>query len=66
MRIFLKKKKNKNILINIYLDIPEPDAQTGDFQRKLEILNSGMTNDRQFRQVQQLGNCKCKSTYIQQ
>lgn len=45
------------IIILIYL-IPEPDAQVGDFQRKLEILNNGMTNDRQFRQVQQLGNCK--------
>lgn len=36
----------------------DPDTQVGDFQRKLELLNNGMTNDRHHRQVQHLGNCK--------
>lgn len=38
--------------------IQDPDTQVGDFQRKLELINSRMTNDRQYRQVQHLGNCK--------
>lgn len=36
----------------------DPDPQAGDFQRKLEILNGTMTNDRRNRQVQYLGNRK--------
>lgn len=43
--------KNANIL--------DPDTKTGEFQRKMEILNGIMTSDRQNRQAQYLGNCKC-------
>lgn len=45
-------------LMHMIIFIQDPDTQVGDFQRKLELINSRMTNDRQYRQVQHLGNCK--------
>lgn len=38
----------------------DQETQPGDLQRKLELLNGMMSNDRHQRQVQYLGNCKLK------
>lgn len=43
-----------------FLSFVDPESQPGDLQRKLEILNGIMTNDRRHRQAQYLGNCKKK------
>lgn len=42
----------------LFISFQDPDTQVGDFQRKMELINSRMTNDRQYRHVQHLGNCK--------
>lgn len=46
------------MLIVCSFSFQDPDTQVGDFQRKMELINSRMTNDRQYRHVQHLGNCK--------
>ncbi|XP_031620593.1 mucin-4-like, partial [Contarinia nasturtii] len=40
-----------------------PDTEAGDFQRKLELINNRMTNDRQYRQVQHLARYSEDSDY---
>lgn len=59
---YIEKTKHTDVFARPYVDNThapvDPDTQAGDFQRKLELLNNGMTNDRHHRQVQHLGNCK--------
>lgn len=55
VNFWTNSSNNANCLLFSFQD---PDTQVGDFQRKMELINSRMTNDRQYRHVQHLGNCK--------